>query len=172
MSDDNPFVIDDSPCRELTPRDRELMRMQGDVDEAREADDLGRYRALLFDLLMALSDDADEALQRAVNSLRSYALTDADNPAASDIAWAHAEAARRLRQMLAFAEPPTRRPLTKETRMLVYRRDGYQCVECGEHEIHELSVDHVVAVSAGGDNEPLNLRTLCRRCNSAKGARL
>lgn len=173
-SDDNPFVLEDGT---LAPVPRPLKRcaitrLQLDVEDALDRDDEPAYETLMATLLGALSDEADGFLQSAIDALRGLALTDVTNGAGSDIQWAHAEAARRLREMLAAAEPTQRRPLTKETRMLVYRRDGYQCVECGEHEIHELSIDHVVAVTAGGDNEPSNLRTLCRRCNSAKGNRL
>ena len=77
---------------------------------------------------------------------------------------------RELREMQ--HGPSKRRELARETRFAVYCRDGFQCVECGEHEIHQLSIDHRVPVILGGTNEPDNLRTLCRPCNSAKGGRL
>ena len=32
-----------------------------------------------------------------------------------------------------------------------------------------LTGDHIVPLSAGGRNEPGNIRILCRRCNSARG---
>jgi hypothetical protein len=54
-------------------------------------------------------------------------------------------------------------------RWAIFERDGYQCVRCGSRR--DLTVDHVVPVSRGGLNAPDNLRTLCRRCNSSKGAR-
>lgn len=55
---------------------------------------------------------------------------------------------------------------------MVYRRDGYACVDCGEDDITKLSVDHRIPVDAGGTNDADNLRTLCRRCNSVKGTAL
>lgn len=51
-------------------------------------------------------------------------------------------------------------------RAAVYARDNNQCVVCGNTK--NLQIDHIVAVSKGGSNDPDNLRTLCRSCNSSK----
>lgn len=67
---------------------------------------------------------------------------------------------------------PRREAVASRTRTVVYRRDGYACVECGDDDVSRLSLDHRVAVDLGGSNSPDNLRTLCRRCNSIKGPRL
>jgi 5-methylcytosine-specific restriction endonuclease McrA len=60
-----------------------------------------------------------------------------------------------------------------QLRWRVFARDGYQCQMCqlGGGDV-ELTVDHIVPVSRGGGNEDHNLRTLCRGCNSRKGARV
>lgn len=42
------------------------------------------------------------------------------------------------------------------------------CVACG----NGLGLDHVIPLSKGGMNTTGNLQTLCKPCNSAKGARL
>ena len=34
----------------------------------------------------------------------------------------------------------------------------------------DLTIDHVVPISAGGSNNPSNLMPCCRRCNSSKGS--
>lgn len=43
------------------------------------------------------------------------------------------------------------------------------------HEVgtppNPLTVDHVVPLARGGTNDLANLQVLCKRCNSAKGAR-
>lgn len=53
-------------------------------------------------------------------------------------------------------------------RQSVYARDGYRCTACGGGD--DLALDHVVPWSAGGSDDALNLQTLCRSCNSRKGA--
>lgn len=52
---------------------------------------------------------------------------------------------------------------------LIFARDGYRCLLCGASR--PLTVDHHVAIVNGGTNDLTNLRTLCRPCNSRKGAR-
>lgn len=73
---------------------------------------------------------------------------------------------------LSLGWEPQRTALSSRTRTMVYRRDGYACVDCGEDDITKLSVDHRIPVDAGGTNDADNLRTLCRRCNSVKGTAL
>lgn len=58
--------------------------------------------------------------------------------------------------------------IRKHVRAAVYERDDHRCQKCGSEG--PLAIDHIVAVSKGGSNEPTNLRTLCRSCNSKKGA--
>lgn len=42
------------------------------------------------------------------------------------------------------------------------------CTRCGA--VDDLTVDHIVPLSAGADPyNPTNLQVLCRRCNSQKG---
>lgn len=55
-----------------------------------------------------------------------------------------------------------------QLRTQVYERDLYRCVHCGTHK--DLSVDHIFPESRGGTLELANLQTLCRPCNSRKGA--
>lgn len=53
---------------------------------------------------------------------------------------------------------------------LVFERDEYRCVKCGGHL--NLSIDHIHPFSKGGSDDESNLQTLCRSCNSSKGASL
>lgn len=52
----------------------------------------------------------------------------------------------------------------------IYQRDGHCCVECGSEA--DLTLDHIHPRSLAGDDSDDNLRTLCRPCNSRKGARV
>lgn len=58
------------------------------------------------------------------------------------------------------------------TRLAIYHRDGFCCVYCGAgSELGAgLTLDHLLANELGGSNEPANLVSCCRTCNSAKGA--
>ena len=58
-------------------------------------------------------------------------------------------------------------PIDPDVRWAIFQRDGYACTGCGSRS--DLTLDHVHAVSLGGSNDPSNLRTMCRSCNSAKG---
>lgn len=55
-------------------------------------------------------------------------------------------------------------------RVAVYRRDRFTCLHCGARRT--LSIDHIHPFSKGGTTEFENLQTLCRSCNSRKGARV
>lgn len=57
-----------------------------------------------------------------------------------------------------------------DLRMQVFERDGFACLECGSEE--DLSCDHAVPVSKGGETTLENLQTLCRPCNSRKKDRI
>lgn len=53
-------------------------------------------------------------------------------------------------------------------RWQVWERDNFTCRQCGTRRF--LSVDHIKPERSGGTLELENLQTLCRRCNSIKGA--
>lgn len=54
--------------------------------------------------------------------------------------------------------------ISKKDRIFI--RDGYKCLCCGSTK--ELSIDHIIPLSVGGNNAMKNLQTLCRDCNSNK----
>lgn len=63
--------------------------------------------------------------------------------------------------------------ITGKKRCAVYIRDNFTCACCNEQFTREkLTLDHIVPVSMGGTNHHTNLITMCRNCNSKKGARL
>lgn len=57
----------------------------------------------------------------------------------------------------------------RPTRNLVMKRDDYKCSYCGAKE--NLTIDHIIPSSRGGDNSWGNLTTSCMSCNSKKGNR-
>lgn len=66
-------------------------------------------------------------------------------------------------------QPYAKKPIHAKLRWAVFRRDGYRCVLCGCDE--DPTADHIVAEVNGGKATISNLQTLCRPCNSKKGAR-
>jgi hypothetical protein len=66
-------------------------------------------------------------------------------------------------------EPVSPRGFTINQSRKVWDRDGWECVSCRTHV--DLTVDHIIPVSRGGSDELDNLQTMCRPCNSRKGAR-
>ena len=66
--------------------------------------------------------------------------------------------------------------MTSRLREKIKERDGYTCQECGvstDDEPHLLlEIDHIIPISKNGLTTEDNLRTLCWKCNRAKGARL
>ncbi|BAC91671.1 MULTISPECIES: HNH endonuclease [Gloeobacter] len=70
----------------------------------------------------------------------------------------------RLRQ---YVQVPYKEiPLTRRN---VLHRDGHTCQYCGSKE--DLTIDHVVPRSKGGEDAWENVTTACVRCNIKKGNR-
>jgi hypothetical protein len=57
----------------------------------------------------------------------------------------------------------------KDIRLMIFTRDGKVCKPCGATT--DLTLDHVIPVSKGGEDNPGNLQVLCKSCNSKKGAK-
>lgn len=61
--------------------------------------------------------------------------------------------------------------VSRRLRFEVLRRDGYTCRYCGGKSPDvTLTVDHVVPVTLGGDDDPRNLVTACADCNAGKSS--
>lgn len=72
---------------------------------------------------------------------------------------------------IVWPEPgPRRRDMPARVMLAVFRRDNFRCVRCKTVK-PDLTVDHIQPVSLGGGDELANLQTMCRSCNSKKGAR-
>lgn len=66
--------------------------------------------------------------------------------------------------------PRGRRYIPDSLRLAVYERDGWACLHCSS--LDTLSLDHIYPHSLGGEDTFENLQTLCRPCNSRKGAKV
>ena len=65
-----------------------------------------------------------------------------------------------------------RREASSMKRLRIYTRDKFRCQYCGEKKkAGELTLDHILPRSRGGDNSPVNVVTACLACNNRKGAR-
>jgi len=57
-------------------------------------------------------------------------------------------------------------------RLRIYMRDKFRCQYCGEKKgVGELTLDHILPRSRGGDNSPVNIVTACVSCNNRKSNR-
>jgi 5-methylcytosine-specific restriction endonuclease McrA len=65
---------------------------------------------------------------------------------------------------------PRKRQIPNRLRKEVFERDAYRCRQC-EGWV-DLAVDHIIPESRGGPTGLDNLQTLCRTCNSSKGAKV
>lgn len=54
-------------------------------------------------------------------------------------------------------------------RSRIYRRDGHECGYCGSTK--QLTLDHIIPRSRGGENSWTNLVTCCHKCNVRKADR-
>ncbi|HJY29216.1 MAG TPA: HNH endonuclease [Pyrinomonadaceae bacterium] len=65
-----------------------------------------------------------------------------------------------------------RREASSMRRLRIYMRDKFRCQYCGEKRTAgELTLDHILPRSRGGDNSPVNVVTACVACNNRKGDR-
>jgi 5-methylcytosine-specific restriction endonuclease McrA len=74
-------------------------------------------------------------------------------------------------RLLAYVRIPRDAHRRKITRRAVFARDRWTCQYCG-HERGNLTVDHVIPRSKGGESTWNNIVTCCAPCNRRKGDRL
>lgn len=91
-------------------------------------------------------------------------------PLALDVYSGHSVMIATLQKRSRFQRFQARPAIPDSARQFVYDRDGRRCLHCGTTKA--LSLDHIFPYSLGGTDDPENLQTLCRPCNSKKGARI
>ena len=65
-----------------------------------------------------------------------------------------------------------RREASGMKRMRIYMRDKYRCQYCAARKsVNDLTLDHILPRSRGGDNSPVNIVTACVPCNNRKSNR-
>ena len=74
-------------------------------------------------------------------------------------------------RLMTYVKIPRDAHRRKITRRAVFARDRWTCQYCG-HERANLTVDHVIPRSKGGDSTWENIVTCCAPCNRRKGDRL
>lgn len=76
-----------------------------------------------------------------------------------------------FRDVLSSPMPPKYKKdrIPNDLRWQVFLRDDFRCKHCGVRD--NLAVDHIIPESRGGTLDFDNLQTLCKPCNSRKGAR-
>jgi len=62
------------------------------------------------------------------------------------------------------------RPVVKLSKAEIFRRDNYTCQYCGKKTTN-LTIDHVMPRSKGGEHAWENLVAACPSCNHKKGGR-
>lgn len=63
--------------------------------------------------------------------------------------------------------------IRRDKRLAIYIRDQFTCVYCQRNlanvKAKRRTLDHIIPVTRGGDNDETNLCTACSRCNESKG---
>ena len=74
-------------------------------------------------------------------------------------------------RLVHFIHIPYRKKLASKNNILI--RDRYLCQYCGKPlKSHEITLDHIVPKSRGGESNWENLAACCPRCNVRKGSKL
>jgi hypothetical protein len=118
--------------------------------------------------------DSTYMAKSIINTERAFVISYKGN---CDIVNVHPESFKLVNPELDIAKPSVIRIYTYVdhhkhkvplNRTNIYKRDNYECVYCGAHDIRFLTLDHVIPQSKGGPNAWDNLVTACKKCNGEK----
>jgi len=74
----------------------------------------------------------------------------------------------RVIRLVSYVKLPIEKLMAnKPSRQMIYKRDDHMCQYCGSFK--NLTIDHIMPRSRGGDNSWSNLVTACMHCNTHKG---
>jgi 5-methylcytosine-specific restriction endonuclease McrA len=74
----------------------------------------------------------------------------------------------RVIRLLSYVKIPLSKIVSqKPSRNLIYKRDNHTCQYCGS--TRDLTIDHIIPKSKGGENTYFNLVVACLKCNTKKG---
>lgn len=109
-----------------------------------------------------------ESWQEVSQFKRQHGLTDEQTEWVSTVT--HEIEVPRIIRLLCYDKYPDRAvPLNRRN---LFARDNNRCQYCGEkYPTSELSIDHVVPVSMGGETTWTNVVCSCTECNKRKGGR-
>ena len=74
------------------------------------------------------------------------------------------------RALEALMRPPSRKCVTDEVQVMIFRRQQGCCNGCGDPLTHPYHIDHRVPRASGGGDAPDNLQALCVTCHCGKSA--
>ena len=77
----------------------------------------------------------------------------------------------RLRSFNVLAVTKQRKPLARQKKLLLFRKNKYKCNVCGKLSasgLTGLQADHKIPISRGGNNTDDNWQPLCNHCNAVK----
>jgi len=131
---------------------RAFSMMFRDLAEAIRVDD-GSYTGHDFDDWAMLSEAREDFEEQAYDWVRTVRFE---------------VAVPKVIRLLGYDRLPTQ--VVKLNRRNIFARDRNTCQYCGQHySTSELSLDHIMPRSQGGQSSWTNLVCACTRCNTKKG---
>lgn len=78
---------------------------------------------------------------------------------------------KRVIRLVNYIKIPYRKMMqSKPSRSMIYKRDNHKCQYCGSTK--NLTIDHIVPRSRGGENTWENMTVACISCNTKKSNKL
>lgn len=152
-----------------------------DVKEKNRKKSLVTYYALTPEQRLEVARKRRAARKAKLASDAVFRAEQAAKQAARSERWNQAHPGERLRRSLAWfkahpevvrAAKHARRALGKIPVAFVKFLREQPCLDCGKPSNGKATIGHLIPVSRGGTNNPLNLITQCRSCNSKQCARV